>query len=66
MLTCAICIREELKAELSAMQTEEERNWRATALSGRGPTNHMTSIRLFDAPDGFEPLVTLYRYVDVC
>jgi glutathione S-transferase len=66
MLTYATFIREELKAELSAMQTEEERNWRQTALSGRGPTNHMTNIRLFDAPDGFEPLITLYRYADVC
>jgi hypothetical protein len=29
--------------------------------TGRGGANHKASIRLFDAPDGFEPEVTLYR-----
>ena len=28
---------------------------------GRGGANHKASIRLFDAPDGYEPEVTLYR-----
>ena len=28
---------------------------------GRGPANHKASIRLFDAPEGYEPEVTLYR-----
>jgi glutathione S-transferase len=54
-------IREELKTTLAGMQTETEKNWRQTALSGRGPTNHMTNLRLFDAPEGTEPKITLYR-----
>jgi hypothetical protein len=29
--------------------------------TGRGGANLKASIRLFDAPDGFEPEVTLYR-----
>ena len=31
------------------------------SLSGRGGANHKATIRLFDAPEGYEPLVTLYR-----
>ena len=52
---------DELRERLAAVQTDEEKNWRQTALSGRGPTNHMTNLRLFDAPDGTEPKITLYR-----
>jgi hypothetical protein len=29
--------------------------------SGRSATNSMATLRLFDAPDGTEPSVTLYR-----
>ena len=32
-----------------------------TKCEGRGPANHKASIRLFDAPEGYEPEVTLYR-----
>lgn len=51
----------ELKTRLAAMQTPEERTWKDVALSGRGPATSIAPLRLFDAPDGTEPRVTLYR-----
>jgi len=51
----------ELKTRLAAMQTAEERVWKDIALSGRGPATSIAPLRLFDAPDGMEPRVTLYR-----
>ncbi len=46
---------------LEASQTEEERRFRPDLAAGRGNANAMASIRLFDAPDGTEPRVVLYR-----
>jgi len=46
---------------LSDQQTEDERRWKHNALSGRGPANSLADIRLFDAPAGTEPRVTLFR-----
>jgi hypothetical protein len=52
---------DELKHLLAASQSEEERRFRAELAAGRGNANAMASIRLFDAPDGTEPRVVLYR-----
>jgi len=52
---------EELKQRLRSMQTTEEAEAFALIESGRGPTNAKANLRLFDAPDGTQPRVTLYR-----
>jgi hypothetical protein len=52
---------DELKQILTASQTPEEKRFRSDLAAGRGPANSMAAIRLFDAPDGTEPRVTLYR-----
>ncbi len=52
---------DELKSMLEASQTEDERRFRSDLAAGRGNANAMASIRLFDAPDGTEPRVVLYR-----
>jgi len=51
----------DLVLRLSDQQTEDERRWKHNALSGRGPANSLAHIRLFDAPAGTEPRVTLFR-----
>mmetsp|Transcript_3872 Transcript_3872/g.6409 ORF Transcript_3872/g.6409 Transcript_3872/m.6409 type:complete len:513 (+) Transcript_3872:73-1611(+) len=52
---------EDLDAKLRKIETEEERFDFEQKASGRGSTNHKTNLRLFDAPDEYEPEVTLYR-----
>jgi hypothetical protein len=48
--------------QLSAVkETEFERNEDLAQKAGRGWSNHKSNIRLFDAPDDFEPEITLYR-----
>ena len=51
----------DLVLRLSDQQTEDERRLKHNALSGRGPANSLAHIRLFDAPAGTEPRVTLFR-----
>lgn len=51
----------DLKASLSQRQTPEERGLPDLRAAGRGPPSSKAEIRLFDAPDGYEPRVTLYR-----
>lgn len=42
--------------------TEERRSFELmTNESGRGAANHKANTRLFDAPDDYEPEITLYR-----
>ncbi|CAN0158888.1 unnamed protein product [Pylaiella littoralis] len=52
---------ESLESMLDERQTPEEKG--AVALRGRGygPTSALANLRLFDAPEGTEPRVTLYR-----
>ena len=50
-----------LEAMLREQQTDEERAFRSDLAAGRGVLSPMASLRLFDAPDGYEPRVTLYR-----
>jgi len=55
---------QELDATLRAIEPADERRIHDDAVSSsgsRGPASHKASLRLFDAPDGFEPEVTLYR-----
>lgn len=40
---------------------EERREYEDKKVHGRGGSNHKANLRLFDAPDGFDPTVTLYR-----
>ena len=57
-----ICIPwEDLDNLLRSKEEGIERDSFNNQKIGRGPTNHAASIRLFDAPDGFDPEVTLYR-----
>jgi hypothetical protein len=51
----------ELAALLASQQTEAERALPDLRAAGRGPTSSKAALRLFDAPDGYEPRVTLYR-----
>ena len=51
----------ELASSLSSKQTEEERTFRERLASGKSSTNALANLRLFDAPEGTEPTVTLYR-----
>lgn len=48
----------ELSGKAGGMRFRE--TWDAQA-AGRGPANHQASLRLFDAPEGTEPRVELYR-----
>lgn len=52
---------EELESLLRSKESTLERSDFESERAGRGPTNHRASIRLFDAPDGFQPEITLYR-----
>ena len=52
---------EEIKKHLTSVQTDEEKRFRNDLAAGRGPANSLATLRLFDAPDGTEPIVTLYR-----
>lgn len=50
-----------IEEALRSRETEVERVNFEDRLQGRGPTNAQSSLRLFNAPEGFEPEVTLYR-----
>lgn len=50
-----------LDAKLRDMETVEERSFADSFSFGRGRSNHKANIRLFDAPEGFEPDLVLYR-----
>jgi glutathione S-transferase len=52
---------EALEARLRAQQTDGEKSFRADLASGRGPPSPLATLRLFDAPEDYEPRVTLYR-----
>mmetsp|Transcript_28528 Transcript_28528/g.37323 ORF Transcript_28528/g.37323 Transcript_28528/m.37323 type:complete len:522 (-) Transcript_28528:303-1868(-) len=52
---------EDLKQRLYDQQTPGEREYFTVRESGRGNADSSASIRLFDAPDGTVPRVTLYR-----
>ncbi|CAM9311077.1 unnamed protein product, partial [Ectocarpus sp. 8 AP-2014] len=52
---------ERLEAMLEERQTPEEREAVALRERGYGPTSALANLRLFDAPEGTEPRVTLYR-----
>ena len=51
----------EIDTLLRNTEPAEERSEFDLMTAGRGNSNHKANIRLFDAPDGFEPEVTLYR-----
>jgi len=50
-----------LAERLAAAETVEEAGAAALVAAGRGPPTAGAALRLFDAPDGYEPRVTLYR-----
>lgn len=52
---------EEINTRLKTLEKVEEREQFEAISSGRGYSNHKANLRLFDAPDGFTPEVTLYR-----
>ena len=52
---------EEINSRLKTLEKVEEREKFDAIASGRGYSNHKANLRLFDAPDGFTPEVTLYR-----
>ena len=58
---CTAPTWEELRAMHDAQATEEQLGFRARLESGRGDAASLATIRRFDAPDGEEPRVTLYR-----
>ena len=51
----------EIDKILRSTEPPEERNDFDSMATGRGKSNHKANVRLFDAPEGFEPEVTLYR-----
>jgi len=54
----------ELDEQLKRSESPDERMIFEDSLStlgSRGPASHKATLRLFDAPSGYEPLVTLYR-----
>lgn len=51
----------ELETLLKQSQTPEERALPELRAQGRGPPSSKAALRLFDAPDGYEPRVILYR-----
>ena len=52
---------DQLEVLLQQQQTEEERAFRSNLAAGRGDLSPLATVRLFDAPEGYEPRVTLYR-----
>jgi glutathione S-transferase len=52
---------EELDLLLRSRESPLERSDFESERTGRGPTNHRANIRLFDAPDVFQPEIVLYR-----
>ena len=52
---------ESLSKLLAVQETELELKETILQKAGRGGSNHKTNIRLFDAPEDFEPEITLYR-----
>jgi len=52
---------EKLGQLLAVKETEIELTDDLAQKAGRGWSNHKSNIRLFDAPDDFEPEITLYR-----
>jgi len=54
----------ELDALLRSVETGDERcqyEYSVILNNGRGASSHKANIRLFDAPDGYTPDITLYR-----
>jgi hypothetical protein len=43
------------------VRIQEERETIPLRNSGRGPTSSKAALRLFDAPDGYQPRITLFR-----
>ena len=52
---------EELNTKLRNIEPPEERIEFDSIATGRSRANHKANIRLFDAPEGTIPEVTLYR-----
>jgi len=52
---------EDLDRMLRSTEPPEERQRFDDVKRGRGPANHKANVRLFDAPEGYTPQVTLYR-----
>jgi glutathione S-transferase len=50
-----------LQQTLDAQTPAEEVEIAQQVAAGRGPPTASANLRLFDAPDGYEPRVTLYR-----
>ena len=50
-----------LQQTLDAQTPAEEIDLAKQVAAGRGPPTASANLRLFDAPDGYEPRVTLYR-----
>lgn len=51
----------DIDERLRALESVAEREDFESMPIGRGRSNHKANIRLFDAPDGYEPEVILYR-----
>lgn len=51
----------ELDGKLRGVEPVTERSDFDSKKSGRGGSNHKSNLRLFDAPEDFNPKVTLYR-----
>lgn len=51
----------QIDESLRLIENSLERDEFENISKGRGKSNHKANIRLFDAPDDFEPEVTLYR-----
>ena len=58
---CTAPTWEELRAMHDAQATDDQLGFRARLESGRGDAASLATIRRFDAADGEEPRVTLYR-----
>ena len=52
---------EEIESKLRVLETVNERLDFESVTKGRGFSSHKANIRLFNAPDGYTPEVTLYR-----
>lgn len=52
---------ETLGSLLAVKETELESREVILQKVGRGGSNHKSNVRLFDAPEDFEPEITLYR-----
>ena len=60
-MTAGTIEQSDLLERLRSSESEQERENYEQQFKGRGTSNHRADVRLFDAPEGYEPEVTLYR-----